>query len=170
MGLADYPGPLPSYEERIAQCAALLRGPDAPAALSKDDRAFLLGTYERLSEKLSRFEIGSSPIHGDAHIGNVFFTSDGPLWTDFETVCNGPYEWDASALLCPSLPGLDRELYETIAEMRSLCVAVWCSTLAHDPEKREAAQEQLAWLKRHAEASANEHRAIRRPVVLMNRT
>lgn len=156
-GLADYPDRLPSYVDRIVQCAALLRNRDAPLALSEEDRTFLLRRYERLSEDLSRFEIGSTPIHGDAHLGNVFFTRSGPLWTDFETICRGPYEWDAAALLCPFFPGLDRELYGTIAELRSLCVAVWCSALAHDPDKRAAAQEQLASLKGHAEAPTGKH-------------
>ena len=156
-GLADYPGPLPSYMDRIAQCAALLRGGEAASPLSAEDRTFLLRTYERLSEDLSRLDVGSSPIHGDAHIGNVFFTGDGPLWTDFETICRGPYEWDAAALLCPAFPRLDRQLYETIAKLRSVCVAVWCSALAHDPEKREAAREQLASLREPAEASACKH-------------
>jgi aminoglycoside phosphotransferase (APT) family kinase protein len=156
-GLADYPDPLPSYWDRIAQCATLLRGHDSPSILSEEDRTFLLRTYDRLTANLSRFEISSSPIHGDAHIGNVFFTRDGPLWTDFETACHGPYEWDAAALLCPSIPGLDRELYETMAELRSFCVAVWCSALAHDPEKRAAAREQLASLRGRADASASKH-------------
>jgi hypothetical protein len=159
-GLADYPGALPSYWERIAQCGELLRGATPPLALSAADRTFLLRKYEELSDRLSRFKIASAPIHGDAHMGNVFFTPDGPLWTDFETICRGPYEWDAAAMLRPAaFPGLNPELYRVLAELRRLCVVVWCSALAHDPKKRAAAEEQLASLKRGAQAWASEPRA-----------
>jgi hypothetical protein len=37
--------------------------------------------------------------------------------------------------------------------MRSLCVAVWCSALAEDPEKRAAAQYQLKRLKQRRPSS-----------------
>ena len=132
--LADYPGALPSYAERIEECAALLRKPGALPALADDDRTFLMRAYERLSHSLAAFAIRSLPIHGDAHLGNVFVTPGGPLWTDFETVCLGPREWDAAGV--PHLPAfqpLDAQLYAVLSGMRSLCVVVWCSVLAGDP-------------------------------------
>ena len=38
------------------------------------------------------------PLHGDAHVGNVLNSPDGPLWTDFEDVCVGPVEWDLASM------------------------------------------------------------------------
>jgi aminoglycoside phosphotransferase (APT) family kinase protein len=146
--LADYPGELPSYAERIEECAALLRRPDALPDVASEDRTFLMRTYERLSSALAAFDIRYVPIHGDAHMGNVFITPSGPLWTDFETACLGPREWDASGV--PHLPAfqpLDSRLYAVISEMRSVCVVVWCSALSADPEKRAAAEYQLARLR-----------------------
>jgi hypothetical protein len=154
--LAHYPGQLPSYSERIGECARLLRRRDALPILSEDDRKFLLRTYDRLQSALAPFDVGARPIHGDAHMGNVFITAGGCLWTDFETACLGPYEWDAAgAPHLAAFPSLDPELYAVMARLRSLCVTVWCSALAADPEKRAAAEEHLARLRATQEALAD---------------
>lgn len=152
--LADYPGALPSYAARIEECAARLRRPGALPHLGEEDRAFLKRAYERLGRRLEAFSIRGAPIHGDAHMGNVFVTPDGPLWTDFETACLGPREWDAAGV--PHLPAfepLDPALAAVLADMRSLCVVVWCSALAADPEKRAAADQQMSRLKETAATS-----------------
>ncbi|WP_158814964.1 aminoglycoside phosphotransferase family protein [Methylocapsa sp. S129] len=144
----DYPGKLPSYVERIEECAAPLRRGDGLPAMADEDRMFLLCAYEQLSRSLAGFVVRSSPIHGDAHMGNVFLTSAGPLWTDFETACVGPREWDATGV--PHLPAfepVDAPLYALLSDLRSLCVVVWCSALAADPDKRGAAEYHLARLK-----------------------
>ena len=89
---AGYPGALPSYAERIGECAALLHDRAALPGLADADRAFLLRAYEDLSRSLASFTLRPQPIHGDAHLGNVLVTPKGPLWTDFETACLGPRE------------------------------------------------------------------------------
>jgi hypothetical protein len=148
--LADYRGELPSYREKIDGCVALLRGQDAPPTLAADDRRFLLSTYELLADSLMTLSVGMSPIHGDAHMGNVFFAAGGPLWTDFEAACLGPREWDAAGVLHPTaFQPLDPQVYRVMLGLRSLCVTVWCSALAADPDKRAAAQYHLAYLKEH---------------------
>jgi len=150
---AGYPGALPSYGERIEECAALLHDRAALPGLADADRTFLMRAYEDLSRSLARFTLRPQPIHGDAHLGNVLATPKGPLWTDFETACLGPREWDAAAT--PHLPAfepLDARLYAVLSDMRSLCVVVWCSVLADDPEKRAAAEYQMARLRKDPSA------------------
>jgi hypothetical protein len=44
------------------------------------------------------------PIHGDAHLRNVLWSPDGPLWSDLENVCRGPREFDLACLLYRPLP------------------------------------------------------------------
>src|SRR5207237_7543408 len=141
---ADYEGALPSYADRIEECAARLRRPVALPALAEDDRRFLLRAYERLSRCLAELSLGRAPIHGDAHLGNVFITPAGPLWTDFEAACLGPREWDVAAAPHPAaFPPLDSKLYAVLVDIRCICVVVWCSILAGDPDKHAAAQDQL---------------------------
>ena len=47
------------------------------------------------------------PIHGDAHLRNVLWSPDGPLWTDLENVCRGPREFDLACLRFRPLPDSD---------------------------------------------------------------
>jgi hypothetical protein len=148
---ADYPGKLPSYWDRIEECASLLRDPKALPTLKSDDRAFLIRTFERARASMGDCEIIPRPIHGDAHIGNAFMTRNGPLWMDFEAASRGPYEWDAAAApYLPAYGSLDKNLFAVMSQLRSVCVAVWCSALADDPEKRAAAAHQIAKLRAEA--------------------
>jgi Phosphotransferase enzyme family len=36
-------------------------------------------------------------VHGDSHPGNVLWTADGPLWSDWEDAHLAPLEWDLAA-------------------------------------------------------------------------
>jgi aminoglycoside phosphotransferase (APT) family kinase protein len=145
---ADYSGELPSFADRIEECAAQLRDSSALPALDAEDRAFLLRAYDRSIRSLAGFDFSPCPIHGDAHMGNVFITSRGPLWMDFEAASLGPREWDATgAPHLPAFRSLDLQLYAVMKDLRSVCVTVWCSALAEDPEKRAAASYQLERLR-----------------------
>ncbi len=92
--LADFPSELPNFWAKIDQCRNLLQTPSALPALAPGDRQFLLSIYSSLRIALDRLPVRLVPILGDAHLGNVFITSDGALWNDFEDVCLGPREWD----------------------------------------------------------------------------
>jgi hypothetical protein len=145
---ADYPGDLPPITEKFEECASLLRQPAALPILAPEDRTFLLRTYEALVETLAALPVDPAPIHGDAQLGNVLFTPSGPLWIDFEAASVGPREWDASG--APHLPAflsLNPDIFEIMVRLRSLCVVVWCSALAEDPDKREAAEYHLRRLR-----------------------
>lgn len=38
-------------------------------------------------------------VHGDSHPGNVLWTADGPLWSDWEDAHLAPLEWDLACLV-----------------------------------------------------------------------
>jgi hypothetical protein len=77
-----------------------------------------------------------------------FITPIGPVWTDFEAICLGPREWDAAgAPHLPAFPLLDPRLSRVMSDLRSLCVTVWRSALAADPDKRAAAEYHLSRLR-----------------------
>jgi hypothetical protein len=44
------------------------------------------------------------PIHGDAHLRNILWTPEGPLWSDLENVCRGPREYDLACIRFRPLP------------------------------------------------------------------
>lgn len=151
--LADFPGELPNFWAKVDQCRGLLRTQSALPALAPNDRRFLLQVCDRLQTSLDRMPLRFARIHGDAHLGNVFITSDGALWNDFEDVCLGPREWDIGWLPEAELAAfepLNRGALVVLGYLRSLCVSVWCWDLADIPEKREAAEYHLSYLRGQA--------------------
>jgi Ser/Thr protein kinase RdoA (MazF antagonist) len=150
--LSDFPGRLPNFWAKIEQCRDLLRNQSALPALAVGDRQFLLEVYDRLRIALDRLPVRLVPIHGDTHLGNVFITPHGVLWNDFEDVCLGPREWDVGISWLPepelaAFEPLNRDALVMLGYLRSLCVSVWCWDLADLPEKREAAEYHLGYLR-----------------------
>jgi thiamine kinase-like enzyme len=151
--LADCPSELPNFWVKIDQCRNSLQTPSALPALAPGDRQFLLSVYRSLRAALDPLPVPLVPILGDAHLGNVFITSDGALWNDFEDACLGPREWDIGFLPEAELPAfepLNRDALVELAYLRSLCVSVWCWALADIPEKRQAAEYHLGYLRERA--------------------
>jgi len=153
--LADFPSGLPNFWAKIDQCRNLLQTPSALPGLAPGDRRFLLSVYSSVRTALGRLPVRLAPILGDAHLGNVFITSDGALWNDFEDACLGPREWDIGFLPERELAAfepLNRDVLTELGYLRSFCVSVWCWALADIPEKREAAEFHLGYLRESASA------------------
>jgi hypothetical protein len=116
------------------------------------DRRFLLATYSHIVAALDALPVTAVPIHGDSGPHNVLITSEGTLYTDFESVSLGPREWDIGFLPNVDLTAFEpvnRDLLSVLSDLRSLCVSVWCWARYDMPEKREAAQYHLGHLKEH---------------------
>jgi len=150
--LSDFPGELPMFTEDLDQCAGLLADGQALQALADAERAFLVGSLDELRAGLSLGGLRLSPLHGDAHLGNVMMTKAGPVWADLESACLGPLEWELT-----SLPGaaraafapLDKPLFRRLSLLRSLVVSVWCFYHAErSPELRSTAEHHLRRLRR----------------------
>lgn len=151
--LAGYGGPLPPFTVQIEHAAHLLQTHPLPA-LAPSDRAFLTETHGRLSVALATYRFAARPLHGEAHLGNVLATDDGPCWIDFEAACVGPVEWDLAGLgsdAAAHYPDADHDLLGLMGELRSFCVAVWCWTNPdRAPELRQAAEHHLQRLRAYA--------------------
>lgn len=149
--LDDYQTQLPLYTVALNQCQALLENQLHLPTLADNDRDFLLKEYHRLRTELKTFSFRPMPLHGDPHLGNVLMTPQGTVWTDFESVCQGPREWDLTCLpeeVVSIFPSVDWNLYSVLRDLRSFCVVVWCwSALERSPEKREAAEYHLQRLR-----------------------
>jgi phosphotransferase family enzyme len=119
-----------------------------------------------VEEARARIERGLSYdpvlVHGDAHLGNCFFTADGPLWSDLEDACLAPPEWDAACLEFPQrLDGRDpeydaalaelelpdRERFELLVRLRAVVAITWV-TFIHGRHPRLVPM--LEWLRRNA--------------------
>lgn len=101
-------------------------------------------------------------VHGDAHLGNVFATTRGPLWTDWEDACVAPIEWDLATVIARNvmfgeeadalaevLAGYDldydRALARELVGLRNLQVIPWLVVFAErQPELLARARMRLA--------------------------
>ncbi|MBL7489104.1 aminoglycoside phosphotransferase family protein [Frankia sp. AgB1.9] len=66
-------------------------------ALAPDDRAFLEDLTDEVAARLRaiRYRLGTTVLHGDAHLGNLIRGTSGQVVAcDFDSVCLGPAEWD----------------------------------------------------------------------------
>lgn len=80
--------PMPKIDKRLAGLSD---------RLSPSDLDFLAGYKKTLTEQFAdvHFVLGSGPVHGDAHRGNLMRDSSGVVrLIDFEAFCRGPREWD----------------------------------------------------------------------------
>ena len=116
----DLPGwaPLDDVRKRLGEAEVLAAA----------DREFLLERCAEVEAKLDELEFVLPPalVHGDAHLGNVIRTADGPVLCDFDSSCLGPPEWD----LTPVAVGLVRfaepaDTYRDLVAGYGLDVTEW---------------------------------------------
>jgi hypothetical protein len=150
--LVDYPGDLPPFSWLSDLIASLLADPARLLDMPPEDRRFLMAALARLQEKVLAYPVPRRPLHGDAIVGNVLVTRDGPVWLDFEAACIGPGEWDLIGLPEEALslfPETDRELLGWLRVLGSLYTCVWCwNKSGHSPKMLGPARFHLAFLYR----------------------
>jgi Ser/Thr protein kinase RdoA (MazF antagonist) len=99
--LVDFPGELPDhaiFHEARAVLARLAAG----GALEAVDAALATQVGDRLAARIAALDVALQPLHGDAHLGNVIQTRNGPLWNDLEDTHRGPRAWDLACLEAPA--------------------------------------------------------------------
>ncbi|MDZ5698690.1 aminoglycoside phosphotransferase family protein [Chelativorans sp. M5D2P16] len=145
--LLDFRGKLPPYTQAMDRCWAVLADNGASAALSRHDRDLLKTQYRRLRHEVEETTRDWVPLHGDAHLGNLLLGERGPLWTDFEDACRGPREYDIAGLPLAAwshFSDADQALVRRYADLKSVCVAVWCwANVSRSTEILEAAEYHL---------------------------
>jgi hypothetical protein len=132
--LAAYSGVLPACD-RLDEVANLL-GRLEPSPLAS---AAELATMRAACRRVSPLPPGQ-PLHGDAHLRNILWTREGPLWSDLENACSGPVEFDLASLLWRGMPGSDEALaaygdhdpalVEAAEPALTLCLAAWTLVVA----------------------------------------
>ncbi|HET8954365.1 MAG TPA: aminoglycoside phosphotransferase family protein [Solirubrobacterales bacterium] len=64
------------------------------ATLGADKIEALAESLEELSDSVFGLSLPTQALHGDATLGNLLSTPEGPVWNDFEDTFRGPVEWD----------------------------------------------------------------------------
>jgi hypothetical protein len=110
-----------------------------------DEMRRLVVRYPRLLEQVDRAEsllagLPRQALHGDAHLGNVIWSSAGPCWCDWEMASAGPRELDLAALILRSrvrgrdaaaeaafdaYDADDRSLVEALVPVMALATTAW---------------------------------------------
>ncbi|HUQ60774.1 aminoglycoside phosphotransferase family protein [Lentzea sp.] len=105
--LRDYPGELDflsSAEPRfVREGLERLAGQDVvtPEDLARAQREWevlepLVSSEEAFRQRFPGIDL--QPIHGDSPPANIFASTTGPLFSDFELITRGPVEWDLGGL------------------------------------------------------------------------
>jgi aminoglycoside phosphotransferase (APT) family kinase protein len=152
--LVDFGGALPSYHASVDQCWTVLAGMPLAAFPAPTDKEFLTERFLALRHQLETPGAPTRVLHGDAHKRNVLVGAHGPVWIDFESVCRGPLEFELTTLpryAHGHVGKTDARLIDLFTDLKSVCVAVWCSADAgRSAEMRDAARYHLERLKRRA--------------------
>jgi hypothetical protein len=147
----EYSGRLPGVSDKIALATTLIADESRTRKLGEEDRTFLLDVGRSLDRAFGASQLSLRPLHGEPHSDNILWTSDSPLFLDFEGCVRGPIEWDLAYLSDAALkafPERDDDLLVTCRRAVSYCVAAWCwADPDRAPELRAAAEYHLKALR-----------------------
>jgi len=141
-GLRSIGLPAPHFTERAATALAIVDDRGRSPGLADTDRELLSRTLRETTRAAMERGAPEQLLHGEPHPGNVLRTSQGLLFTDFETSRRGPVEFDIAwhAEVRPEAwlvdaaipdavgrlyPGADRDLIRTCWIMMQAIVAAW---------------------------------------------
>ena len=84
----------PHFTDRVAERQRLVDNPAQTPDLADADRELLSNTLRTLTRAISQRGAAEQLLHGEPHPGNLLRTKSGLLFTDLETCCRGPVEFD----------------------------------------------------------------------------
>ena len=136
--LESYPGELPTCD-RLGEVRSLV------ADLELDE---LLDFANRLEP------LDGRPLHGDAHLSNVLWSPEGPLWTDLENACRGPVEYDLACIRYRGLPQAETAIaaygehgdIDAVMPLLALQLAAWTQLVverSNDPAHHAEAERRI---------------------------
>ena len=118
----------PHFTDRVAEAEWLAGSPDHTPDLPGPDREFLCNTLRTLGRTVRGRGSVEQLLHGEPHPGNLLTTSEGLLFTDFETGCRGPIEFDiahAPEEVDAHYGDADRELVRQCRLLVLAMIATW---------------------------------------------
>jgi hypothetical protein len=122
--------PSRTFEQQITDAIAALDRPGHAPGLPSDDRLLLRQTLSNSLAPLAEMADTGRIIHGSPHRLNILVVSGSPVFIDFETVQQGPVEWDL-AHLEPEVAEhygrpLDTDVLSLCRLLVSATTATWC--------------------------------------------
>jgi Ser/Thr protein kinase RdoA (MazF antagonist) len=119
---------IPHFTERVAEAQRLVASRDRTPALANEDRELLSRTLRSQSHTIGESGSPEQLLHGEPHPGNVLSTKSGLLFTDLETCCRGPVEFDLAHVpeaVSECYADNDRQLLEECRALVLAMVAAW---------------------------------------------
>jgi len=127
-GMRTVDVPSPRFTDRIAEAEEVVASPDLSPELADADRAFLSSRLGSLRRATGDRGAVDQLLHGEPHQGNVLSTENGPLFTDLETCCRGPVEFDLAHVaeaVCEHYPRVNQGLLDECRQLVLAMVAAW---------------------------------------------
>jgi hypothetical protein len=118
----------PHFTDRVAEAQSLVGNHAQTPELRDEDRELLSNTLRTSTSAISRRDAAEQLLHGEPHAGNLLGTKYGLLFTDLETCCRGPVEFDVAHVpeeVSAHYPGADQELLRECRILMLAMVAAW---------------------------------------------
>lgn len=84
----------PHFTDRVAEAQGLIDTRAETPELADADRELLSNTLRSVKAAILERGAPEQLLHGEPHLGNLLRTKHGLLFTDLETCCRGPVEFD----------------------------------------------------------------------------
>ena len=127
-GMAKVDVTVPHFADRVAEAEQLVASRDRTPGLEDSDRELLSSTLRSRRRVISERSSAEQLLHGEPHPGNLLNTKSGPLFTDLETCCRGPVEFDLAHVpeeVSECYSGGDQELVGACRLLVLAMVAAW---------------------------------------------
>ena len=118
----------PHFTDRVAEAQSLVGNSAQSPDLQDADRQLLSNTLRELTSVIGQRDAAEQLLHGEPHPGNLLRTKNGLLFTDLETCCRGPVDFDVAHLpeeVSTHYPGIDRDLLSKCRILMLAMVATW---------------------------------------------
>jgi thiamine kinase-like enzyme len=118
----------PHFTDRVAEAQSLVANRAQTPDLRDEDRELLGSTLRELTWAIGQRDAPEQLLHGEPHPGNLLKTTYGLLYTDLETCCRGPVEFDvahAPEKVSSHYPDADQVLLSECRILMLAMVATW---------------------------------------------
>ncbi len=118
----------PHFTDRVAEAQRLVGNRAHTPKLGDADRELLSNTLRKLRWAIGQRGAAEQLLHGEPHPGNVLRTKNGLLFTDLETCCRGPVEFDVAHVpeeVSEHYPDADRDLLGECRVLMLAMIAAW---------------------------------------------